>query len=85
MPKGHIITGLDIGTGTIKVLVAQKKPEDGELQALSLIQEPAVGIRKGVVINPDEVSAVLERILEQIKAETGTRIDSVYVNAGGSH
>ncbi len=85
MAKPSIITGLDIGTAAIKVLVAQKKPEDGELQALSLIQEPAVGIRKGVVINPDEVSAVLERILEQIKAETGTRIDSVYVNAGGSH
>jgi len=85
MSKANIITGLDIGTGTIKVLVVQKKPADGELQVVSLIQEPAAGIRRGVVINPEEVSEVLERSLEQIKAETGTGIDSVYVNVGGSH
>jgi cell division protein FtsA len=85
MSKANIITGLDIGTATIKVLVAQKKPEEAEFQVVSLIQEPAVGIRRGVVINPEEVSEVLERILEQIKAETGTDISSVYVNVGGSH
>jgi cell division protein FtsA len=85
MSKANIITGIDIGTATIKVLVAQKKPEESELQVISFIQEPAVGIRRGVVINPEEVSEVLGRILEQIKAETGTDISSVYVNVGGSH
>jgi len=85
MSRAHIITGLDIGTTAIKVLVAQKKPKEAELQVVSIIQEPAVGIRRGVVINPEEVSTLLGSILEQIKSETETRIDSVYLSVGGSH
>jgi len=85
MAKPFIITGLDIGTTAIKVLVAQQKPKESELEAISLIREPAAGIRKGVVISSEEASEVLGRILEQIKTETERRIDSVYLNIGGSH
>ena len=85
MAKPSIITGLDIGTSAIKVLIAQKKPKEPELEVLSFIKEPAVGIRRGVVINPEEASEVLGNILEQIKTETERSIDSAYVNVGGSH
>ncbi len=85
MAKPSIITGLDIGTTAIKVLIAQQKPKESELEVVSLIREPAVGIRKGVVINPEETSEVLGGILGQIKTETERRIDSVYLNVGGSH
>ena len=85
MAKPSIITGLDIGTSAIKVLIAQKKPKEPELEVLSFIKEPAVGIRRGVVINPEEASEVLGSILEQIKTETERSIDSAYVNVGGSH
>ncbi len=61
MAKPSIITGLDIGTSAIKILVASKKPKESELEVMSLIQEPAAGVRKGVVIGMEEVSDCLNR------------------------
>ena len=84
MARAHLITGLDIGTSTIKTLVAQKSL-NSELEVISQIQEPAAGTRKGVVIDTEEVSNILQNILERVKAETGARINSVYLNVGGSH
>jgi len=37
------------------------------------------------VIDTEEVSNILENILERVKTETGARINSVYLNVGGSH
>jgi len=84
MPKNHIISGLDIGTGSIKLLVAQKT-SSSDLESLSLFKEPAVGVRRGVVIDIDGVSNILERVLGKVREETGERIDGVYINFGGSH
>ncbi len=84
MARAHLITGLDIGTSTIKALVAQKS-SNTELEVISQVQEPVSGTRKGVVINTEEVSNILENVLERVKTETGARINSVYLNVGGSH
>ena len=54
--KGEIITGLDIGTSQIKVLVALKKPEQQKLEILAQVSRTSSGIRKGVVFNIEEVS-----------------------------
>jgi len=85
MPKSQIITGLDIGTNAIKILVASKKTEESEFEVLSLTQELSSGVRKGVVIGVEEVSNTLAETLERIKKDTGRRIDSVYLNVNGSH
>ncbi len=84
MARVHLITGLDIGTSAIKALVAQKS-SNTELEVMSQISEPAAGTRKGVVIDTEVVSNILQNILERAKTETGARINSVYLNVGGSH
>ena len=84
MAKPFFITGLDIGSNTIKALVVQKTL-DGDLEVVAQVSEPVSGVRKGVVIDIEEVSNILQNILEKIKAETGAKIDSVYVNINGSH
>jgi len=52
MSKNHLIAGLDIGTGTIKLLVAKEKKEDAGsfLEMVYFVEAPSVGIRKSVVI-----------------------------------
>jgi len=85
MAKPSIVTGLDIGTSKIKVLVAQKEIGKEDLKVLSLIQEPAFGIRKGVIINVDEASKVIQIAIDRAKSECGQKIDSVFVNINGSH
>jgi len=85
MPKKYIITGLDIGTGSIKILVANKESEGEKFEVISQMRENSSGIRRGVVVNVEEVSNILASFLSQIKEETGVKINSVYVNVDGSH
>ena len=83
MPKGHIITGLDIGSGTIKILVAKKNKEG--IEAISQIEEKSLGIRRGVVVDLEGVSNIFKTAFSRLREETGQKIDGVYVNVGGSH
>lgn len=88
MAKNHIITGLDIGSSTIKVLVAQKKPKESDLEVLGMAEEISSGVRKGVVINPTEVTEILQRLFKKIDSVYPVRniiSNGVYVNIGGSH
>jgi cell division protein FtsA len=85
MSKGHIVAGLDIGTSATKVLVASRKPGEEDLEILSLIQEPSLGVRKGVVFNAENVKEISQIALRKAEEESGQKIDSVYVNIGGAH
>lgn len=85
MAKQKIIAGLDIGSNTIKMLVVQQGNEELNFETIAAIEEPSAGIRKGIVINPAEVSTVLEKILNNIEEQIGKKINSVYVNINGSH
>jgi cell division protein FtsA len=84
MPRPHLITGLDIGTKEIKALTVRKN-SDEELEVVALIKKPTTGIRRGVIIDIDGVSGILENINQELKEQTGKNIDSLYVNIDGSH
>ena len=85
MPKNHIITGLDIGTSSIKALAVAKNPKSPDLEILGKIQIPSFGIRRGVVVEVDEVSKRITEGLCQLQEEIGHKIEDVYINVGGSH
>jgi len=83
MPKGNIVTGLDIGTHSIKVLVAQRKPKNWEV--LSYAEIPSFGLRKGAVVNVEETAKNIQMIISGVEKDCNRRIDSAFVNIGGSH
>lgn len=85
MAKPYIITGLDIGTSTIKMLVVKKRPKERTFEILAQVEENSSGIRRGVVINVEEVSEIISLVLKKAQEFSGQRIKSVYVNVGGSH
>jgi len=85
MAKRHLISGLDIGSGTIKILVAQKKPKQEELEILSFVEKNSSGVRSGVVVEPNEVTKIIKEILKETEAQINQKINSVYVNIGGCH
>jgi len=82
MPK--IITGLDIGTGMIKILIGQKTGE-GEFEVLAQAKEISSGIRKGIVVNVEEVTKILQSFLKEVKNLSKKKINSAYVNVSGAH
>src|SRR3989344_4583130 len=83
MSRGHIVTGLDIGTSTIKVLVAEKRASEWEV--LSYVKMPSFGLRRGAVVNPEETAKNLQLLLDGVQKDCGQKIHSVLVNIGGSH
>jgi cell division protein FtsA len=85
MAKQNIITGLDIGSGSIKVVVASKQKNGDTLDVLTSVEQPSLGVRKGIVINPNEVTILIQDILGKIRESINMEIESVYVSVGGSH
>jgi len=85
MPKTNLITGLDIGTSGIKILVAGQKQGTSDLEVLYQAKEPSFGVRKGVVVDVEKVSRIVQVILNKIRTEAGFKINSVYANISGSH
>ena len=83
MASGNIVTGLDIGTYSIKALVAQRKGKDWEV--LSYAEIPSFGLRKGAVVSVEETSKNMQMIMSGVEKDCNRRINSVFVNIGGSH
>ena len=83
MAKSRIVTGLDIGTHTIKALVAQKIRNEWEVLSYATI--PSFGLRRGAVVNIDETAKNIQLLMSGVKKDCGRKINSVFVNIGGSH
>lgn len=83
MARGNIVTGLDIGTYSIKALVAQKKGKDWEV--LSYAEVPSFGLRKGAVVNIEETSKNIQMIISGVEKDCNRKINSAFVNINGSH
>ena len=83
MSRGQIVTGLDIGTSTIKILVAQKRADALDIVASASI--PSFGLRRGVVMNIEETAKNIQRLVDDVQRDNNININSVFVNIGGSH
>ena len=83
--KAQIITGLDIGTHSLKMVIAQKKEEGEDLEILGFGEEPSSGVRKGSVVNPDELAKKISALKNRIENISDQKIGEVFVNIGGSH
>lgn len=83
--KTDIIAGLDIGTYSVKMAVLQRRAEGGELEVLGFGEEMSSGVRKGAVVNIEEVSRKVLALKNRIENISGQKIREVMVNIGGSH
>ena len=83
MSKNNIVAGLDIGTSSVKCLVIQKKQNDCEF--LAYTEVPSSGLRKGSVVNIEEVTKNIRSVILKAEEECGKKINSVFVNINGNH
>jgi len=83
--NSRIITGLDVGTDSIKTVVVSKKPENAEVEVLAQIIKPCTGVKKGVVVKPEQTSEEIRASIEEAMAVSDQKIYSVFSNINGSH
>ena len=85
MAKTQIITGIDIGTDSIKTLIAQRKKGEKILELLKTVKSYSFGLRKGVVVDVIEVAKNIRNSVFAAREKFDKKINSVYVNIGGRH
>ncbi|MEK7542157.1 MAG: cell division protein FtsA [Patescibacteria group bacterium] len=83
--KSEIIAGLDVGTHSIKMAVLQQRKEGGDPEILGFGEEASAGVRKGAVVNKEEVSKKILALKDRIENISGQKIREVVVSIGGSH
>ena len=81
--KQQILAALDIGTKSLKIAVG-KVGEDGILEILGTATEPSFGVRKSVVVRPEETAKHIATLVRRAEQITSFRIQEVFVSLGGS-
>ncbi len=85
MPE-EIITGLDIGSSSVRVIVGQAIPgEDGKsnLHIVGAISVPSEGMHKGSVSSIEDAVSSISKALERAERMTGHAINSAWASIAG--
>lgn len=79
-----LIGALDIGSSSIKLLVV-KKDQKGNFDLFYKLVEESKGVKRGEIIEPQELSRALKNISQIFLKETGKKLPPLFVNLGGDH
>jgi cell division protein FtsA len=84
MPNNDYIVALDIGSSSIRTVVAQVIPKD-KPRIIGVGVSVSSGIRRGEVADIEEVSNSIAQSIAKAELNSGIKIESVYVSIGGKH
>ncbi|MDD5084148.1 MAG: cell division protein FtsA [Candidatus Moranbacteria bacterium] len=82
--RGHYIVGLDIGSASIKTVITQEVPEESLLRVIGVGVSPAVGIRRGAVVDVEEAMQSIGASINQAEKMAGVPVEQVTVNVSGT-
>jgi cell division protein FtsA len=80
---GEIVTGLDIGTTKICVIIAELT--EGGIEIIGCGTSPSRGLKKGVVVNIDVTVESIKKAVEAAEAMAGISLNSAFMGIAGSH
>jgi len=83
MAKDNIITGLDIGSTSIRVAVGSLGDDQQGLQIIGISEHSAEGISKGVVTSIEDAVSSVSSALVAAERMTGIPIEHAYVGMNG--
>ena len=72
MNKSNLLVGLDIGTTSVKAVVADTT--SNELRIIGAANEPTVGMRHGKIVDIDETAASISRVVNKVAQKTNSKI-----------
>lgn len=79
-----MITSLDIGSSSIKGVVAEQK-RDGTLSVITAFKHPSAGVRKGVLVDLEDAASVLRDLVVDLQKISKKATKNVYVNLQSEH
>ncbi len=75
---------IDLGSGEIKAIVARPQPQSEKLEVLWQDSLESRGIKRGVVLSPQETAFQVKRLIERACSQVQEEFFAVY-NLNGSH
>lgn len=84
MAIGDIIVGVDIGTTKVCTVVGEVN-NFGQIETISSTSYKCSGLKKGKIINEDEISLSIAKTIKDAEDETGLKINSAYVTIPGKY
>ena len=82
MARDGFFTGLDIGTNSIKVLVAELR--DGELNVIGVSNAKSKGVKDGIIVDIEAAASAIKSAISQAEEKAGISIKSVNVGLPGN-
>ena len=84
MAIGDIIVGIDIGTSKVCTVVGEVN-NFGQIEIICNTSYKCSGLKKGKIINEDEVILSLAKTIKDAEDETNLKINSAYVTIPGKY
>jgi len=85
MTQAPMIVALDIGTSKVVCMVAQINQAEQSLEIVGYGMKPSKGMRKGVVVNIDQMQEAIQSAVAEAELMADCRIHSAYIGIAGSH
>ncbi|MEK7584805.1 MAG: cell division protein FtsA [Patescibacteria group bacterium] len=84
MSKQEAIAGIDIGTSAVRVVVGQRL-DNGQVQLIGVGEAPSQGVKKGAIIDLEEIVTPLSEALEKVERMIGFQLSQTVVGINGAH
>lgn len=84
MAIGDIIVGADIGTTKVAIVVGEVN-NFGQIETICNTSYKCSGLKKGKIINEDEITLSLAKAIKDAEDETNLQINSAYVTIPGKY
>jgi cell division protein FtsA len=85
MSKDNFITGLDIGSTAIRMVVGERPRKEAKIRVIGAVESPSKGIAKGVIVDGDDAISSISATLEKTERMVGQSISHAWVGINGSH
>ena len=81
--RKHTVTGIDIGTFHVKVIIAQLTSDGAPPHIIGTGAAASRGLRHGYVTNQRDTAESIRKALAQAQEEAGVSVERAYVSIGG--
>ena len=83
MKNKRLITGIDIGTTKIAVIIAEVESET--INILGFGESISEGLRRGIIVDIEKTSTAIEEALSKAEKQANKEIESAFIGITGEH
>src|SRR3989339_1705783 len=85
MSRKDIICGIDVGSSSIRTVIAQAIPDEGNPRIIGVGTTPSLGVRKGIISDLEEAAKSINDSVEAAERAAGINVEKAVISIGGNH